>query len=319
MCRSKKNFVPIISRMDRRFDRKLGQAFEKTGFAVIKDHGIPREKVLRLRHVARTLFDLGREYLSAKYEDPKLHGQRGFCSKGETAKGSSILDFKNFWHVGDEGFDGLKNIWPDEVVEFKEATLDMFAELKQLAAFLLGSIEKYSKLPNGYLSEMIEGADTLLRLLDYPETFVGRVRAGAHEDINLITLLLGAIIDGEIESDQPRYTGLDVQDRDGNWHQVFETYDCVVVNVGDMLESLFEMLRALGFKLPVFTSTPHRVIAVEGVTGRRGSYPMFVHARRDQLIRLLENRALQTEQEYLFERLVQLGLMPAPETEVRAA
>lgn len=319
MARKIKNFVPIISCNDPRFVRKFGMAFEETGFAVLKNHGIPQHKILRLRRASRALFDLGREYLSNKYEDPALHGQRGFCSKGEKAKGSAVIDYKDFWHVGDEAFGGLQNIWPDEVAEFKMATLDIFAELKSLARWLLGCIEKYAGLPADFVSNMIEGADTILRLVDYPETTVGRVRAGTHADINLITLLLGAVIDGELESSEPRYTGLDVQDRHGNWHQVFETQNCIVVNVGDMLQTLFELLRALGFDVPRFISTPHRVVAAEGVTGRRGSYPMFVHAKRTQIIRLLENGQLQTAEEYLFERLRELGLMPALEHAPAAA
>lgn len=306
----KTRIVPIISKNDTRFAYKFGRAFERIGFMVLTDHGIAVEKIVRLRRAARELFDLDSDLLRTKYFKAELHGQRGYEPRGETAAGSTVVDYKQFFTIGNPEFNGYENIWPAEVQEFREATMDVFDELMKLGEWLLSKLEQYMKVPTGYLSRMMKGGDTLFRLLNYPEAPEGTVRAGPHGDINLITLLIGAILDGEIESSEPRYTGLDVRGRDGQWYQVQETYNCIVVNVGEMLQHVCELLRCIGMDVPMFKATEHRVIAAHGVTTRRNSYVVFIHAHRDQIIKVLQGRWLLTEEDCLLDRLEELGLMP---------
>ncbi len=255
------------------FARELGASFERYGFAVLSDHGLPQSVIGQADLTARALFALP-DAAKRRYIVPDGAGQRGYTPFGvETAKGATRHDLKEFWHVGREPAPaGLApNVWPDEPESFRDAQLTLYAELDALGRRLLQAVAQHLRLDPGFLDEAVREGDSILRLLHYPPVTgdTGHIRAGAHEDIDVLTLLLGA-----------EETGLELMDRDGRWLAVSPPPGCIVVNIGDMLQRLTN---------GVLPSTPHRV--VNPAPERRGvahySTPFFLHFAPDYLIRTL--------------------------------
>lgn len=187
------------------FIKKLGDAFSEIGFAIVANHGVSIELKDKLYSTVQNYFAQSDD-LKKKDEDLKNGGQRGYVSKGrETAKGYNQADLKEFYHVGQVVTDGdaIKseypdNIWPESMPEFKEVTMDVYRTFEKTGRDLLRAIAQYLELDENYFDDKIHNGNSILRLLHYypvqdisqvPE---GAVRAGAHEDINLITLLMGA-------------------------------------------------------------------------------------------------------------------------------
>ena len=291
------------------FAQELGGSFARYGFAIVADHGIPAELIARAEDRARALFALPNE-VKRRYHVPGGGGARGYTPFGiETAKGATTHDLKEFWHVGRELPPGhpfaevmAPNLWPDEVAGFRETFLELFAAFDAAGARVLEAIARFLALRPDFFDDTVRDGNSVLRLLHYPPIPADApgVRAGAHEDINTITLLLGA-----------EEAGLELLDRDGRWLPVAPREGELVVNIGDMLQ------RLTNHRLP---STSHRV--VNPPPERRGrarySMPFFLHFRPDYLIETLPNcidaehpnRYPQpiTSHEFLLERLREIKL-----------
>lgn len=294
------------------FIRDFGDSFANMGFAIVRNHGVTPELRQKLFEVSKAFFALPDD-IKRKYENIELHGQRGYISKNrETAKGKSVADLKEFYHVGQTVTDGdpiqseyPDNIWPAEVTEFEEICQKVYRTFEQTGKNLLKSTALYLGLEENYFENKVHNGNSILRLLHYyPVTDIsqipaGAVRAAAHGDINLITLLMG----GSAE-------GLQAQSLDGEWISVSPKEDEIVVNIGDMLA------RLTNNKL---RSTQHQVICPreESWTTPRFSTPFFMHPRSDMDLTCLEScvtaerpkeYADMTAGEFLTERLVELGL-----------
>ena len=289
-----------------RFVQNLGQAFNQIGFVAILNHGLTPDFTEKLYTSAQSFFQAP-DSLKQQYEHPELHGQRGYIGKGkETAKGFKVADLKEFYHIGQPEPEGdmPANILPTEFPEFGEATLTAYRTLENAGKQLLRAIALYLELPETYFDDKVKNGDSILRALHYfplnPDTTLdGAVRAAAHGDINLITLLMGASADG-----------LEVLRRDGKWIGITALPDQVVVNVGDMLD------RLTNHKLK---STIHQVVNPprEKMNQSRYSIPFFMHPRADMDLSSLES-CIDAEYpqlyvdmsagEFLDERLRELGL-----------
>lgn len=290
-----------------RFVQDLGRAFNQIGFVAIRNHGLSDALVKRLYDSTQKFFSLS-DSVKQKYEHPELNGQRGYVGKGkETAKGFKVADLKEFYHVGQpEPIGNMpSNVFPEGFPDFEKYTLEVYKTFENTGKTLLRAIAIYLNLDEDYFEDKVKNGDSLLRALHYfpipnPELVPeGAVRAAAHGDINLITLLMGASAEG-----------LEVLRRDGEWIAITALPDQIVVNVGDMLD------RLTNHKLK---STIHRVVNPprEKMGTSRYSIPFFMHPRADMDLTSLEscvtteNPKLYTNMtagEFLDERLRELGL-----------
>jgi len=296
----------------KKFSDELGRAFNDSGFVTITNHGVSQELIDQLYKNIQAAFALSPEQ-KKKYEKVELAGQRGYTSPGkETAKGAKTADLKEFWQIGQEVTDGdpIKSQYPDnEVLEeipgFNVVTREIYQRLESNGTHLLRAIATYLNLPIDYFDKQVHNGNSILRGIHYfpienPEILPDdAVRAGAHEDINLITLLIGASADG-----------LEVLTRSNEWLPIKAHHTDIVVNVGDMLQ------RLTNNKL---RSTTHRVVnpPVELMKTSRFSVPFFLHPRSDMDLTSLdscidaEHPKLYTDMtagEYLDERLREIGL-----------
>jgi isopenicillin N synthase-like dioxygenase len=258
------------------FAHKLGHSFEEYGFAIIADHGIPDELIRRAEEKAKAFFALPEE-VKRKYLIAGGGGARGYTPFGiETAKGAQAHDLKEFWHVGRDLPRGHSfrdhmpdNLWPSEVPGFKDTFLELFATFDRTGLKVLKAIARYLNIGEEYFEDAVRDGNSVLRALHYPpqsESTGEHIRAGAHEDINAITLLLGA-----------EEAGLELQTRDGRWIPVSPRPGELVINIGDMLQ------RLTNGKL---RSTSHRVVnpTPDRASKARYSMPFFLHFRSDFLI-----------------------------------
>ncbi|MET0310068.1 MAG: 2-oxoglutarate and iron-dependent oxygenase domain-containing protein [Sphingomonas sp.] len=292
------------------FARAFGESFQRFGFAVVSDHGVPADLIERAWAMARAFFELP-EAEKRGYFVEGGGGARGYTPfKTEIAKGAQYVDLKEFWHVGRELAKGHRfeaqmspNIWPDRPEGFRETFLELFQAFDDAGDRLLSAIARYLGLAPDWFDPAVKDGNSVLRLLHYPpvDANAPEVRAGAHEDINLITLLLGA-----------EEAGLELLDRDGKWLPIKPPEGAMVVNVGDMLQRLTNH---------VLPSTTHRVVnpPPERRGNSRYSMPFFLHPAPDFLIETLpgcigEDRPNRypepiTAHDYLHERLVEIGLI----------
>jgi isopenicillin N synthase-like dioxygenase len=262
------------------FTKALGDSYARWGFAVISDHGMAQDKVEAALGQMKAFFALP-EAAKLKYKLPVM-GQRGYTPFGvETAKGAAHFDLKEFWHVGRELPPGHPfrdhmpdNVWPDaELPQFHADVQWLYDALDAMGLKVLESIAVYLDLDRHFFDPTVNFGNSILRALHYPPApFDGpHIRAGAHEDINVITLLLGA-----------EEAGLEVKDHDGRWIAINPPPGSLVCNIGDMLQ------RLCNYRLP---STTHRV--VNPAPERRGfprySTPFFLHFNSDYLIKTLPN------------------------------
>lgn len=292
------------------FAQAFGGSFQRFGFAVVRDHGVPQALIERAWALTQEFFAQPEE-AKRSYFLPGGGGARGYTPfKTEIAKGASHVDLKEFWHIGRELAAGHRfadvmapNIWPAEPEGFRETFLELFAAFDAAGDRLLSAVARYLGLAPDWFDGAVKDGNSVLRLLHYPpvDADAPEVRAGAHEDINLITLLLGA-----------EEAGLELLDRDGKWMAIKPPEGAMVINVGDMLQRLTNH---------VLPSTTHRV--VNPPAERRGhsrySMPFFLHPAPDFLIKTLPgcisaenpNRYPEpiTAHDYLHERLVEIGLI----------
>jgi len=296
----------------KKFSNDLGKAFNETGFVTITNHGLSKELINELYKQVKAVFALP-EPVKLKYEIPELAGQRGYTGKNkETAKGFKVPDLKEFWQIGQTvpatsplKADYPDNIFVDELPDFNLTTQEIYKRLETAGKHLLQAIAVYLDLPENYFNDKVEEGNSILRTLHYfpitdPDSLPDdAARAGAHEDINLITLLIGASADG-----------LELLTRENEWFPVKAHGEDLVVNVGDMLQ------RLTNNKLK---STTHRVVNPprEQMKNSRYSVPFFLHPKPDMSLACLPSCIDSTHPkhytditagEYLDERLREIGL-----------
>lgn len=260
------------------FSDDLGASFTRYGFAVVADHGLDEAVIRSAIDDAKAFFALPEEVKRA-YHMPGTGGARGLTPFGvETAKDAKAVDLKEFWHTGRELPEGhplrkymRDNLWPSEVPGFREHVYGMFEALDALGRRVLRAIARYMELGDDYFDDKVEMGNSILRMLHYPPVPADApgVRAGAHEDINVITLLLGA-----------EEAGLQLKDADGEWLDIAPPPGALVINIGDMLQRLTNH---------VLPSTTHRVVnpAPERRGFARYSTPFFLHFNPDFVIETL--------------------------------
>ncbi|SDL80083.1 Isopenicillin N synthase [Catalinimonas alkaloidigena] len=306
------HFTQGTPEQKQKFVQDLGRAYNEIGFVAIRNHGLSDELTRNLYDTVKKFFSLPEE-VKEKYDVPGMAGQRGYVGKGkEHAKGRTVGDLKEFYHVGQEveGDDPVKdqypgNIWPDEIPEFEDYTVTAYKTLERTGKQMLRAIALYLGLDEDYFEDKVKNGNSILRAIHYfpienPEAVpADAVRAAAHGDINLITLLMGASAEG-----------LQVQRRDGKWIPITALPDQIVVNVGDMLD------RLTNHKLK---STIHRVVNPprEKMKSSRYSIPFFMHPRSEMDLTCLNScideehpkqYADMTAGEFLDERLREIGL-----------
>jgi len=291
------------------FVKELGQAYEEIGFVAVKNHGLSDALCAELYAQVKGFFTLSKEEKEA-YEIEGLAGQRGYVSFGkEHAKNKNEGDLKEFWHFGQtvEDNDPIKEEYPDnvqvnELPEFNAVGREVYQKLEETGREMLRAIALHLNLDENYFDAKIHNGNSILRPIHYPPIThepKDAVRAAEHEDINLITLLMGASADG-----------LQVLNKSGEWISVTALPDQIVVNVGDMLQ------RLTNNKLK---STTHRVVNPprEKWGTSRYSIPFFLHPRSEVSLNCLpscisesnpKNFSDITAGEYLEQRIIELGL-----------
>jgi isopenicillin N synthase-like dioxygenase len=289
------------------------RALEEVGFFALVGHDVTPAVVDAAYDRARAFFALP-EAEKLRFERADGGGQRGYVRFGrEHAKDHATPDLKEFWQVGrvDVADDHPvharwgPNLWPDEVVPgFRGAATELYTRLERLGSLVLRAIARAIGEPDDRFAAPVADGDTILRIIHYPALHEapppGAVRAAAHEDINFITLLLGATAEG-----------LELLDREGRWRPVRARHDELVVDAGDMLQNLTNGL---------FRATTHRVVVPEGAAAREARYsmPLFVHPRADTPLGPLPaciartggapRYPRQTAGEFLARRLAEIGL-----------
>jgi isopenicillin N synthase-like dioxygenase len=290
------------------FVQNLGKAYEEIGFVAVKNHGISDDLISELYTCVQQFFSLPLEQ-KKQYEIKDLAGQRGYTSFGkEHAKGSSSPDLKEFFQYGQTARDNFNEVtYPDnvsvkEIEHFNRTLAEAYRAFENSGSTLLKAIALYLGLDENYFDEFIYNGNSILRSIHYPPITtepVSAIRAEQHEDINLITLLVGASADG-----------LEILSKQDEWIAVTSLPEQIVVNVGDMLQ------RLTNNKL---CSTTHRVVnpAREFWHTSRFSIPFFLHPKTNMSLRCLENCIDVTHPklydditagEYLDERLREIGL-----------
>lgn len=295
------------------FVKALGDSFSHIGFAIVDNHGVPASVIDGAYRAFQDFFHLP-DAVKAKYEIEGMAGQRGYTSKGkEHAKGRNVGDLKEFYHIGQTVEDGdpvkseyPDNVFPAEVPTFEQYGVALYQSLEASGKQLLRAIAEYLDLPVHYFDDKIHNGNSILRPIHYfpienpDEVPEGAVRAAEHEDINLITLLIGASADG-----------LEAQNTQGEWIPAKPKPHQIVINVGDMLQ------RHTNNRL---RSTTHRVVNPprEKMHEPRFSVPFFLHPRSNMDLSVLDScvDAAHPKQynditagDYLIERLREIGLL----------
>jgi len=319
MTQLPKQTIPVANLQDylcadparrRRFVDTVGAALHGLGFFALENHGVDHGLIDKAYGLAHKFFELP-EGQKRAYERLDWHGQRGFTSFGrEHAKDSKAPDLKEFWHVGREawnrpaaaGEERLHNLWPSEVPEFKATMLDLYKNMDRCAVSLLEACAEYLGEPKDRFTAIADDGDTILRVIHYPpvaeDADPASIRAAAHEDINLITLLVEATAGG-----------LELLQRDGSWLPIHALRGHIIVDTGDMIQNMTN---------GVLRSTTHRVVNPDVSRERRFSMPFFVHPRGEASLNPLASCIQRqggkklypdiTAGEYLSQRLREIGL-----------
>lgn len=304
-----RDFLSENPEKKQRFIDEIGMAYENIGFVALKGHFLNDNLVSELYEEVKNFFNLPLE-VKQKYEIPGIGGQRGYVSFGkESAKGKKEGDLKEFWHFGQYVEDDPirakeypENVIVEELPKFNAVGKTTYRMLEKTAKYVLRSLALHLGLEETYFDHFIKNGNSILRPIHYPPITSepkGAVRAAAHGDINLITLLMGA---------QGR--GLQVQNHKGEWIDAIAEPDELMINVGDMLS------RHSNNKLK---STIHRVVnpPKELWGSSRYSIPFFMHPISEMELDVLDNCIDEknpkqfddiTAGEFLEERLRELGL-----------
>jgi isopenicillin N synthase-like dioxygenase len=291
------------------FVQAIGKAYEEVGFVAVKNHGIPPDLVENLYKYVQAFFSLPGD-VKKQYEIPGLAGQRGYTSFGkEKAKGSMVADLKEFFQFGQtlDGNEPFSSEYPEnvsvqEVPAFAPTLKAAYRAFENSGRSLLKAIALYLGLEETYFEPYVHQGNSILRAIHYPPILsepASAVRAEQHEDINLITLLVGASAGG-----------LQILNKQQQWVDALSQPDQIVVNVGDMLQ------RLTNNKLK---STTHRVVNPprELWHTSRFSIPFFLHPVSEMSLACLDscigpshprNYEDITAGEYLDERLREIGL-----------
>ena len=292
------------------FVNTIGSAFQEIGFCAVRGHFLDDQLVKRLYDQIKLFFDLPTD-IKKKYEHPEFSGQRGYVSFGkESAKGSKHGDLKEYWHFGqyvskDEShkYNYFPNIKVDELPEFNKVGEEVYKTLEKTAKYVLRALALYLKIDENYFDNYIHNGNSILRPIHYPpimEDPKEAVRAAAHGDINLITLLMGA-----------HGKGLQVQKTNGDWIDAVASKDELMINIGDMLSRHTNN---------VLKSTVHRVVNPDRELLKKSRYsiPFFMHPVSEMKLNVLDSTICDefpkayddiTAGEFLEERLIELGLL----------
>ncbi|MDN6280841.1 MAG: isopenicillin N synthase family oxygenase [Psychroflexus sp.] len=304
------DFLSDDPKKKQKFVDEIGKAYEEIGFVSLKNHFLDEQLVDKLYTEIKAFFSLT-ESIKKGYEREDIGGQRGYVSFGkETAKGREKADLKEFWHFGQEPDADAnlteeypENIQVKELENFNKVGMKAYQLLEKTGIHVLRALALYIGLEENYFDHWASNGNSILRPIHYPpitEEPKGAVRAGAHGDINLITLLMGA-----------SSGGLQVQRKDGEWIDAIPNEDELVINVGDMLE------RHTNNKL---RSTIHRVVnpPKKEWDKPRYSIPFFMHPRSEMPLNCLEECVSEdkpkhyediTAGDFLHQRLVEIGLI----------
>ena len=304
------DFLSNNPQRKQKFVDEIGKAYSEIGFVALKGHFLSDELTEKLYKEVKAFYALPQK-IKDTYEIEGLGGQRGYTGFGkESAKGRTEGDLKEFWHFGQEVLDNekIQDTYPDnvqvtEIPEFNKTGMEVYRQLEKTATYVLRALALYIGLDENYFDSYVHNGNSILRPIHYPPIVgepKGAVRAAAHGDINLITLLMGASA-----------AGLEVQTKQGEWIPVTALPEQLVVNVGDMLE------RLTNNKL---RSTIHRVVnpPKEDWDKPRYSIPFFTHPKSEMSLNCLaecidENNPKAYEDitagDFLNERLRELGLL----------
>ena len=305
-----RDFLSEDPRRKADFIQLIGKAFQEIGFCAVKGHLLSDDLVERLYKQIKLFFDLPDE-VKTKYEFPEYSGQRGYVSFGkESAKGSKHGDLKEYWHFGqyiEEEEKGNYNYFPninvDELPEFNKVGKEVYTSLENTAKHILRALALYLNIEENYFDQYIKNGNSILRPIHYPPILDDpkeAVRASAHGDINLITLLMGA-----------HGKGLQVQHSNGEWIDAIAGKDELMINIGDMLSRHTNNL---------LKSTVHRVVNPDRELLKKSRYsiPFFMHPVSEMKLNVLESCINEdnpksfddiTAGDFLNERLVELGLL----------
>ena len=304
------DFISEDSKRKQKFIKEIGTAFEEIGFVALSGHFLSEDLVSDLYGEIKKFFQLPQE-VKDSYEIEGIGGQRGYTSFGkEHAKGRTEGDLKEFWHFGQYVTDNatLEQEYPDnvlvnELTKFNQVGEETFKMLEKTARYVLRALALHLELEETYFDNFITNGNSILRPIHYPPITKepkNAVRAAAHGDINLITLLMGA-----------HGKGLQVQNHKGEWVDAIARPDQLMINVGDMLSRLSNN------KLK---STIHQVVnpPKELWGSSRYSVPFFMHPISEMPLNCLDNcidedhpKAFDdiTAGAFLNERLIELGLI----------
>lgn len=290
------------------FTEALFSGLKYYGFIILKDHPVSEDLLDKAYEQSQKLFELPLEK-KLSYTSDVDGNQRGYTPFGkEHAKGNSAPDLKEFWHVGRELPEGHKyeeqypdNIWPsDTIPEFKDTFNKLYKALDNVGDIMLEALTPALDLEKDFFKNMTKDGNSILRLLHYPPLAEGTdpkcVRAAAHEDINLITILVAATT-----------SGLELLDRDGKWLPVETDKNNLIVDAGDMLSRITN---------DVIPSTTHRVVnPQDGQNNHRYSMPYFIHPNPEAMLTCLDSckgdGAKYSDilaQDFLMQRLKEIGL-----------
>ena len=305
-----KDFLSDDKKNKEKFVQSIGTAFQEIGFCAVRGHFLDKDLVSRLYAQIKLFFDLPEE-IKRKYEHPEYSGQRGYVSFGkESAKGSKHGDLKEFWHFGQyisdddvSKYNYFPNIIVDELPEFNKVGEEVYKTLEKTAKFVLRALALYLKIEEKYFDKYIENGNSILRPIHYPpitDDPKEAVRAAAHGDINLITLLMGA-----------HGKGLQVKSADGQWIDAVASEEELMINIGDMLSRHTNN---------VLKSTVHRVVNPDKELLKKSRYsiPFFMHPVSEMKLNVLDSCICDefpksfediTAGEFLEERLIELGLL----------
>ncbi|WP_435255089.1 isopenicillin N synthase family dioxygenase [Tenacibaculum sp. A30] len=303
------DFLSDDAERKQKFINEIGDAYENIGFVALKGHFLDDQLVDNLYAEIKKFFDLPTE-VKEKYEIPGIGGQRGYVSFGkESAKGKKEGDLKEFWHFGqyvdaDSKYakEYPENVEVEELPEFNKVGKEAYQMLEKTAKYVLRSLALHLGLEETYFDNYIKNGNSILRPIHYPPITTepkGAVRAAAHGDINLITLLMGA-----------QGKGLQVQNHKGEWIDAIAEPDELMINVGDMLSR--HSNNRLKSTIHQVTNPPKELWGTS-----RYSIPFFMHPVSDMKLDVLENCIDEnnpkqfediTAGEFLDERLRELGL-----------
>lgn len=290
-----------------KFIDNLYTGLKDLGFITLVDHPLSATLLNKAYALSEEFFQQPTP-IKNKYSLKENGFQRGYTPFGtEHAKDSPVGDLKEFWHVGrnlnvGHKYESLypKNIWPTEVTEFSTVFSQIYSALEMCGDILLEALTLPLNLEKTYFKTMTKDGNSILRLLHYPPLPADRdprsIRAAAHEDINLITLLVSASA-----------SGLELKDRNGQWMPVESSHNAIIVDSGDMLSRITN---------DVIPSTTHRVVNPPDAKSSRYSMPYFMHPNPEAMLSCLPSCRGSGEkypdilaEDFLKQRLREIGLL----------